>query len=392
MKKTVPAKVLLICCLLVTCLGCAFTETMQNDGQADVSATAAPESTLLFTSDYMETATPPPATPVATASQQIVYGAWVPYWDYANALEEVDRLGDDLNYVICFGAIFNAQDQLLLLPDMQEALTCLNILYSKDYTVYLSVVNDIELEDSVYDNKSSDLLWRILGSDEAIDAHIDDLMAMLQTSGAQGLEIDYEAIQSDASLWQRFVLFIERLYARTQSAGYPLRVVLSWDAAKYATFPDGPQYSIMCYNLYGTHSGAGPKADRSFLQQVFSANHALPGYPAIAFATGGFDWCDDGTIVSLTQAAALAVQADVGVYADGISRDAESGVLHFSYYDELGLGHEVWYADGETLAFWRSLALDAGYTRFDLFRLGGNSYADLTEFFSLSVASSATGD
>ncbi|MEA5046983.1 MAG: hypothetical protein VB034_00095 [Eubacteriales bacterium] len=323
-----------------------------------------------------------PASPSPTASgRQSGYGAWVPYWDYASAIDELDEVGKNLSDVICFAAIFNASDQVFLLPDTQEAQTCLNILYSEEHTIYLSVVNDVEKEESVYENKSTDLLWRLLGSDTSIDAHIEDLMTVLHASKAEGLEIDYEAIRSDTGLCTQFALFIERLYQRTSAEGIPLRVVLSWDSALYATFPEGPQYSIMCYNLYGPHSGPGPKADRSFLSKVFSVNHALPGRPAIAFATGGFDWSDDGSVVSLTQSAAVALQSMYAVPSDSVLRDEESQALSFHYIDELGLSHEVWYSDGTTLSYWRSLASNAGYVNFDLFRLGGNSLSDLTAFF-----------
>ncbi len=387
MKKNSFVKVLIAFCLLLACLGCSSAEAVPGDAQAEAAAASiTPACTPTPTLEYMETATPPPATATAT-EQEITYGAWVPYWDYAAAIDEVDRLGQNLDSVVCFAAIFNTQDKLFLLPEMQEALTCLNILYSSEHTIYLSVVNDIELEEEVYDNKSADLLWRLFATDETIDTHIEDLMAMLYQTGATGLEIDYEAIQSNVMLWQRFVAFIERLYARTQAEGYPLRVILSWDSARYAIFPEGPQYSIMCYNLYGSHSGPGPKADISFLQKVFSINLALPGQPALAFATGGFDWGDDDSVVSLTQSDAVDIQKENGISADSIYRDEDSAVLNFSYYDEDDLFHEVWYADGETLAFWRSLALDAGYTSFDLFRLGGNVSGDLAEFFELTSVS-----
>ncbi len=387
MKKTSFAKVLLALCLSLTCLGCSFAEAVPGETPATAaSASITPACTITPTLEYFETATPPPATATAT-EQQITYGAWVPYWDYAAAIDEVDQLGQNLDSVVCFAAIFNAQDKLFLLPEMQEALACLNILYSSKHTIYLSVVNDIELEEEVYDNKSADLLWRLLGTDTAIDTHIENLMAMLHQTGSTGLEIDYEAIQSDVALWQRFALFVGLLYERTQAEGYPLRVILSWDSARYAIFPEGPQYSIMCYNLYGSHSGPGPKADSSFLHDVFSINRALPGRPALAFATGGFDWGDDGSVVSLTQSDAVDIRKTNGISPESIYRDEESAVLNFSYYDEDALRHEVWYADGETLAYWRSLALDAGYTAFDLFRLGGNVSGDLAEFFELTSVS-----
>jgi hypothetical protein len=384
MKTIAFFKVLLVSVILLTSAGCSFVETAPVSTPSDVTAAATPTGTPSPALSPVETATIQPATPTFAVEQDIAYGVWIPYWDYADALDEVDHLSVDLDSVICFAAIFDSNDHLLLLPDMQRALSCLNILYSDDYTVYLSVVNDLEVAQDVYDNKTTELLWRILGTDEAIDAHIEELMALLDETGAGGLEIDYEAIQSDVALWDRFVLFVERLYARLSAKGYPLRVVLGWDSAMYAVFPDGPQYSIMCYNLYGTHSGPGPKADRNFLQSVFAVNRALPGQPSIAFATGGFDWGEDGTVVSLTQSDAVAIQEGNGISTERISRDSESAVLYFSYYDLAGLSHEVWYADGETLAFWRSLALDAGYISFDLFRLGGNALTDLTVFFELS--------
>ena len=37
-------------------------------------------------------------------------------------------------------------------------------------------------------------------------------------------------------------------------------------------------------------------------------------------------------------------------------------------------------ADGETLAFWRDILRDMGYTHFDLFRLGGNDPDSLAVF------------
>ncbi len=372
MKRNVLCKILLVCCAAALFAGCAAAggaET-RKDAATPGAATERPE-------------TPRPATavPESTPAEACAFGAWVPYWDYENALADLDTLEDRLAYAVCFAAIFDAQDQLLLLPDAQKTLALMLARRAGAAAIYLSVVNDIEVEAYVYDNKSPALLWRLLGTDEALSGHIEDLMELLRSSGADGLEIDYEAIRSDTALWQRFALFIERLYARTEAEGYPLRVVLSWDAAKQASFPEGPQYSVMCYNLYGTHSGPGPKADRDFLRQVFDANRALPGEPVLAFATGGFDWSADGSATALSLAGAEALRSERGVTESGVQRDGESAALTFTYFDAAGLTHTVWYADETTLLFWRSLALEAGYTGFDLFLLDGNAAA-LSAFFT----------
>ncbi len=179
---------------------------------------------------------------------------------------------------------------------------------------------------------------------------------------------------SKIHLW--IALFIERLYQRTSAEGIPLRVVLSRDSALYATLPEGPQYSIMCCNFYG------PRANRNFLAKVFSVNRALPGRLAIALATDGFDWSDDCSVATLAQSAAFALQDTYAVPSDIVLCSEESQALSFHYLDEQGLSHEVSYSDGTTLSYWRSLASNAGYVNFDLFRLGGNPLFDPAAFFA----------
>ena len=260
---------------------------------------------------------------------KLAYGAWAAYWDETNGAAEIDAAGGALTDVIAFAAIFGANGEPFLLPEAARLTQTLTILYGATHTVYLSVVNDVETAEEQYENKSTSILWRVLGTDEAVDAHIDALMNVLSESGAEGLEIDYEAIRTDTALWQRYVYFLTKLYARTSAEGVPLRAVLEWNAAQYATFPKGPQYSVMCYNLYGSHSGPGPKADRAFLKNTFLLCRSLPGDTAMAFATGGYDWGADGSVSARTQIEAEKIIDSYGVAAEDVQRDADSGALYF---------------------------------------------------------------
>ena len=87
-----------------------------------------------------------------------------------------------------------------------------------------------------------------------------------------------------------------------------LRVVLPWDAPKYAALPAGPEYTVMCYNLFGYHSGPGPKADVPFLTETCALYQNQPYTTRMAFANGGFAWRDSG-ISALTQTEAEALAA-----------------------------------------------------------------------------------
>lgn len=300
------------------------------------------------------------------------YGAWLPYWVKDTPMEEAQTLGGNIDEAVAFACLFDKDDRLLMLREVRTLYSSLrNQFGDTDTAVFLSVVNDREVSEGKYENKSAALLWRLLGTDEAIDRHIDALVSLVDDYGLKGLEIDYENLKGDTALWERFVLFVDKLYKQCERDGVLLRVVLPWDAPRHAALPEGPEYSVMCYNLYGFHSGAGPKADYAFLRTTCELYQGVQGEVRMAFATGGFDWCD-GNITALTQKSADMLLLGAGAQAQ---RDENSGVLRAEFTDD-GQHHEVWYADATTLALWRDICREYGFEGFDLFCLGGNYIDD----------------
>lgn len=305
-------------------------------------------------------------------AQALQYGAWLPYWEPDAALAEMETLADRLDEVIAFAALFDTADQPLMLPETETLLKDLQKAYhGTDTTVFLSIVNDLQTGDGQYDNKSTALLSRLFASDDAISRHLEALVQLVDDYSLAGLELDYENLKSDAQLWQQYVNFLQRVWAYCARDGLRLRVVLPWDAPKYAQLPQGPEYSVMCYNLYGTHSGPGPKADIAFLQQTCALYQPLGAGVRMAFATGGFDWHGD-QITDLTQEEAADQLLLAGTEP---TRDADSGAMTATYVAD-GETHVIWYADAQTLALWRDTCMENGFTAFDLFRLGGNDLAD----------------
>lgn len=75
--------------------------------------------------------------------------------------------------------------------------------------------------------------------------------------------MDYENLGQASSLWQKFFGFEKILYSLCQKDKLKLRVLLEPKVPKLA-FPAGPTYVVMCYNLYGYSTKAGPKADYAF--------------------------------------------------------------------------------------------------------------------------------
>lgn len=303
---------------------------------------------------------------------------WIPYWDSVNAVAEMNRYPINTDEIVSFAVIFDHQDDaLLILDSMDEMTRDLRRLVSKEQSLFLSFTNDVRQSDASYLNKDVDILRRFLATDETIDDHVQNLIDVAELYEVDGIEIDYEAIRKDTELWARFCVFVRQLYEQCIQHDIKLRVVLGWDSVDYADFPPGPDYVIMCYNLYGPHSSAGPKANFDFLKKTFEKNKKLPGKVVMAFANGGFDWSSDGTVSAVTQKEAEALMAQYHVTP---TRDKNSGALYYSYTDDVGLTHEVWYADAYTIDYWIYLGTLSEYSDFAIWRFGGNQKDALPSF------------
>ena len=310
-----------------------------------------------------------------TEEEPYKWSGWVVYWDYGGGMDELREYGGMVSEIVAFAAIFDINgDSILFLEQADDMIRLLHKNHGGTKSVYLSFTNDVQLEEGVYINKDTEILWRLLGTDEALDAHVEDLIGSAHGYGADGIEIDYEAIKRDEELWARFRLFVERLYSRCLNEDLLLRVVLGPFDADTGNFPEGPDYVIMCYNLHGPHSGPGPKADVAFLVQTFKRNRSLPGNVAMAFSNGGFSWDENGNCRAVTETRAIELLSEYGANAE---RDTASHSLSFGYETDEGVPVNVWFADRNTIEYWMGLACDYGYSSFAIWRLGGNDRGNL---------------
>lgn len=322
-------------------------------------------------------------------STRRIRAGWVPYWDGDNGIEELSLYAESPDDVVAFAVVFTAEnDAPLVLEQMDQITRQLRRVVTAPDALFLSFTNDLRQPDGSYSQKDASLLWRLLGSDESMEEHLQQILALAARYRVDGVEIDYESIGNDTALWERFCLFITRLHALCTDEGLRLRVVLGWNSVDFATFPAGPEYVVMCYNLYGAHSGPGPKADLPFLQEAFAKNKSLPAPVSIAFANGGFTWVDGVMTGSLTQREIVQLQEEKAMQPE---RDSGSRALFFFHEDDEGRRHEVWYADGATLDAWGQLAEEYGYHSFSLWRFGGFPAGDIPALFSSSARDQQPG-
>ena len=292
---------------------------------------------------------------------------WSAYWDCADDIDVLEEEADHVDAVSLFAAYF--QDGELVIPDttdrMRGKIRRRDVLQEK--TVYLSVVNDVKEGDKIT-QKDTDILWQVLGTEEAAQAHAQELVQLAVDNGYDGIEIDYEKIRKDMELWQAFISFEEELLPLAKDAGLQVRILLEpGTPVEQLTFPEGAEYVVMCYNLFGGGTGPGPKADMAFLKELYEKFQTLPNC-SYALANGGYIW--EGTDTKATQCRASEAKALAQKAGVTPERDPDSGALHFNYTQD-GTSYTVWYADETTLARWAQQLQEVGggKVRVSLWRL-----------------------
>ena len=111
--------------------------------------------------------------------------AWLPYWDADAALEEARAFSGRYESLICFEAFFDENGDWLLPPESQQILDGLRDVGAP---VYLSLVNDIRLDDGSFVLKSPDFLRERLLSPDARREHIGQILELIRATGVEGLD------------------------------------------------------------------------------------------------------------------------------------------------------------------------------------------------------------
>lgn len=305
----------------------------------------------------------------------ISLSTWIVDWDWDSSTEDMGQLLDKLSSVQLFLGYFNEQDQVVWNDDLKTKVSDARVKLSTDQKqsdtpIYLTLVNDIAKQDGTSIQKDEGLVERIIATPESQYRYIEHWLTIVHENNFDGLEMDFENIPDDK--WPLLLDFYEMLYRRLAAENIPLRIVMEPKVDfKSLELPEGPQYVVMAYNLFGYHSGPGPKADRSFLGRLTARMEYIPGEPVVAIATGGFDWSLSGNKVALSEQTAAELQ--VKATTDSVIRDEASGAMTFNYQDDQGENHTVWYADAQTLQYWIEIIQQRGYSNISIWRMGNLS-------------------
>ena len=307
---------------------------------------------------------------VSGSHPPVTLSSWVVSWDEANGWKEYQKYKNDWDSVAYFAATFDENGKLQFPEGLKKKPKTKG-------SFYLTFVNDVHPTKGKPIEKDTAVLQKVLATEESRRAHVKEIWQLADEAGADGIEIDYERISkaNDPELLKKFANFTQMLFLESISHHKKVRIILEPSMPIDLPYSSGPEYVVMAYNLYGLHSGPGPKADGSFIQKTIQKMQALPGKKALAFSNGGCVWEDAG-FFGLQKGKAKFITEETAVqlakaHQQQPVRDEASGALHFSY-KEKDHNYEVWYADKETLEAWMTLAAKEGISSIYIWRLGGN--------------------
>ncbi len=222
---------------------------------------------------------------------------------------------------------------------------------------------------------------QILNEPAASERMINELAALCDAHGYQGIQIDFEGAQPAER--NPFTAFITALAARLHAHGQKLSTIVT---AKYynimsgraAMYDDAALSAVSDYlpvldwGLHWTTSAPGSIDEFAWFKRVAEYTATLPNKSRfiLSMPMYGIDWANGGgsgnpgTPLEFANIEALA--AGMGIEPQW---DATALSPHFAYTDSVGAHHEVWYTDKQSIGarteLARSLGLGVG-----LWRLG----------------------
>ena len=213
------------------------------------------------------------------------------------------------------------------------------------------------------DSFSTDLA-RIIVTDTAVqDTLLDEIVNTATEEGYRDVHFDFEFLPRDAR--ENYNNFLRKAKARLSEAGLLMSTAL---APKTSADQQGILYEAHDYRAHGEIAdfvvlmtyewgySAGPAMPVSPLNEVERViDYALTEIPAEKIMLGqnlyGYDWtlpfvAGESFARSLSPQQAIALAREVNA---AISYDYTAQAPHFSYYDENGRQHVVWFEDARSI-------------------------------------------
>ena len=211
---------------------------------------------------------------------------------------------------------------------------------------------------------------RIITDPKKKERLIQDILKVLSKGNFAGINVDLEDLVEKKD--EPIIAFQKELYARLHEKGY----LVSQDVMPFNEDYNYPELAkcndyifLMAYDQFYDMSSPGPISAQKWIEAaVDEAAKNIPSEKIILCLAGyGYDWPKDGQASNLTYQEALTTARE----SEGkIDFNNDTYNLHFSYFDDNDLPHEVYFTDAATNFNTLRFATEYGLSGVALWRLG----------------------
>lgn len=199
---------------------------------------------------------------------------------------------------------------------------------------------------------NSDILAKAVATEESRQNLINALLATIAENNFGGVTLDLEEVPANSQ--KNLFTFVTELHAEFQKRGLLVAQAVpfdnpDWDYRAYAGATD--YLMLMAYDQHWSTGQAGAVAGQDWFDATLKKRMAelSPAKTIVCFGNYGYNWTSgakEGDDVSF-QEAVLAAKESLDSPSE-IKFDAAAKNPHFSYVEEDGKKHDVWFLDAAT--------------------------------------------
>ena len=204
------------------------------------------------------------------------------------------------------------------------------------------------IQNAVDDNWDGVGLADLLANPDKRGERLKEIVAFLVEHKFQGLTVDFEEVPASAQ--SNLQTFLREMRAAFQPLGLTVALAVpygddSWDYGAYGEIAD--YLILMAYDQHWAQGSPGSIAGQDWFERTLDRRMRVldPAHTIIAIGGYGYDWVKGKTADDLTFYDAM--QAAFNSEAD-VQFDPKSNNPHFSYVEDDGKTHNVWFLDGVT--------------------------------------------
>lgn len=233
-----------------------------------------------------------------------------------------------------------------------------------------------------------DAVHRILATPYKRERLINDLIRLLKKNGFAGVNVDFEDLVETTD--EPLINFQRELYQKLHAQHLlvtqdviPFNQDYNYDAlGRYNDF-----LFVMAYDEFSDGTKPGPISEQKWIEAaVDEATKNLPANKIILGLGGfGYDWPKNSEASPVTYQQALTTAKE----SDGkIEFDNDTYNLHYTYYDDNDVEHDVYFTDAATAFNTMRFATESELAGTALWRLGSED-ARLWDFYNLDMSKQA---